>query len=254
MATQRIKKDPEVVDQMARLISEKVAISFVEVKKRLRAIAKERGATSVFELLAPYMDKSESDDKKLWLEEVALDVELFGASPTPLVTAAASQETPTRAVKTSKRTALRDSLWNDAGERVWQRKKHQGFTTIPKELPLIMNVADVLMGSKMDVSKVYLTLWCNVWDDGFVQVPSPEKLAFEAGYMSKKRGTEWRKRIVALKELGFIDTKPGSSGDDEYVLLLNPVEAVEKLISTRREEIPEAMINALREKSITFGK
>lgn len=72
--------------------------------------------------------------------------------------------------------------------------------------------------------------------------------------MNPGRPSEWRKRISALKELGFIETKPGSSGDDEYVLLLNPLEALERLIGTRRDEIPEALINALREKSIAIGK
>jgi len=254
MAAQMFVKDSKEVDQFARTIAEMVELSFPEVKKRLRGLVKDQGAGSVLELLVSYMQKDDSEGKSHWLNEVAVDVKLYGDdAPTPEESepAASTKEKPP---KVSKRTLLRNELWPDADEKVWQRKKHQGFTTIPKELPLIMNVADVLMGSKMDVSKVYLTLWCNVWDDGFVQVPSAEKLAFEAGYTSKKRGTEWRKRISALKELGFIETKPGSSGDDEYVLLLNPLEALERLIGTRRDEIPEALINALREKSIAIGK
>lgn len=250
----RFKKDSKNVDSVARRIAEKANLQFVEVKRRLRAIAKEHGAQSLEELFSFYIEKDESKEKQLWIDEVTVTVELFSELGASATTDGGTAETKGKLPKISKRAALRDDLWPDAAASVWQRKKHQGFTTIPKELPLIMNVADVLMGSKMDVSKVYLALWCNVWDDGFVQVPSPEKLAFEAGYTSKKRGTEWRKRIAALKELGFVDTKPGSSGENEFILLLNPLEAVEKLIAARRDEIPESLVNALREKSITFGR
>lgn len=59
---------------------------------------------------------------------------------------------------------------------------------------------------------------------------------------------------ACLKEMGFIETKPGAAGDDEYVLIVDPIGAAERLIEAHREEIPEAMINALREKSIAFGK
>lgn len=37
-------------------------------------------------------------------------------------------------------------------------------------------------------------------------------------------------------------------------MALNGIIPIERLIESRGEEIPEAMINALREKSIAFGK
>lgn len=250
MATDRYKKDPKWVDDAANLIAKLTDLTFVEVKNRMRKLKTERSFPSVADCIQSFMDADKSENQ-IWEHELATELILIGDDA---ASAESDKSAERPAQKVSKRTSLRDSMWPDADSLVWQRKKHQGFSTIPKELPLIMNIADHLSGARMDVSKVYLTLWCNVWDNGFVQVPSPEKMAFEAGYFSKKRGTEWRKRIASLKEMGFIDTKPGAAGDDEYVLIVDPIGAVERLIEARREEIPEAMINSLREKSIAFGK
>lgn len=152
--------------------------------------------------------------------------------------------------KPSKRTELRNKMWVDSESLVWQRKKHKGFTTIPKELPLIMNMVDHLAGGKMDLSRVYLGLWCNVWDDGFVKVDSIEKMAFEAGYISKKKTTEWRKRIDKLVELGFIEVKPSGTDQYGYILILDPIYTAKKLMIKAIEDktIPIGLMNSFLEK------
>lgn len=73
----------------------------------------------------------------------------------------------------------------------------------------------LVSGPRVDLLKGYLTLWCNGWLDSFLQAPRAEKLPFEVGYTSKRRGIEWCKQISSLIELEFIETKQGSSGDDE---------------------------------------
>ena len=152
--------------------------------------------------------------------------------------------------KPSKRTGLRNKMWPDSESLVWQRKEHKGFTTIPKELPLIMNMADHLAGGKMDLSRVYLSLWCNVWDDGFIQVDSIEKMAYEAGYISKKKTTEWRKRIDKLVELGFIAVKPRGTNLYGYILIFDPIRIAKILMIKSIDDgsIPEGLINSFSEK------
>ena len=48
--------------------------------------------------------------------------------------------------------------------------------------------------------------------------------------------------------------RPADRSADECVLIFDPIIPIERLIESRGEEIPEAMINALGEKSIAFGK
>src|SRR5579871_2523152 len=53
----------------------------------------------------------------------------------------------------AKRSALRDALWPDAQGATWSRKENDGFTSIPRLLPLVM----VLIGklsTKGDASRV----------------------------------------------------------------------------------------------------
>ena len=46
-----------------------------------------------------------------------------------------------------------------------------------------------------------------------------------------------------LIEIGFIYAKPGSAGNYNYVLILNPYEVIKKL--NKAKKIPEALYNAL---------
>lgn len=48
--------------------------------------------------------------------------------------------------------------------------------------------------------------------------------------------------------------RPVDRSADEYVLIFDPIIPIKRLIESRGEEIPEAMINARRETSIVFGK
>jgi hypothetical protein len=47
-------------------------------------------------------------------------------------------------------------------------------------------------------------------------------MAFEAGFNGERAVTTWRQRMETLVDLGFIDARPGSSGNFHFVLLFNP--------------------------------
>jgi len=106
-------------------------------------------------------------------------------------------------------------------EYLWNRSRCHGFTTIPRTLPLIMNVIDALSKNK-PAGRTYFGLWCRTYDESVVIVENPMSVAFEAGFTGERAVTTWGQRMQTLQDLGFIDAKPGSSGDYHFVLLYNP--------------------------------
>jgi len=68
--------------------------------------------------------------------------------------------TATRTVKaiTQKQLDQREALWPKAEPRLWHRKVHDGFTTIPKTMPLVLQITDEMSNGK-PLSATYLSLW-----------------------------------------------------------------------------------------------
>ena len=63
---------------------------------------------------------------------------------------------------------LRDRLWPDLPQgRLWTGHTHDGFTTLPKAMPLILSIMDDLAHGQ-PVSMTYLELWCLTFDEYFV--------------------------------------------------------------------------------------
>jgi hypothetical protein len=126
---------------------------------------------------------------------------------------------------------MRTTNWPDVPEsQLWNRSKCHGYTTIPRTLPLVMNVIDTLSKNK-PAGRAYFGLWCRTYDESVVIVENPMSMAFEAGFSGERAVTTWRQRMETLRELGFIDAKPGSSGEFHFVLLYNPHWVIWKLKS-----------------------
>jgi len=122
-----------------------------------------------------------------------------------------------------RRQALREQLWKDVGPLLWHRKTEDGYSTIPRTLPLIMTLIDELKGKGKDISRVYFDLWCRQMDDSFVEVVDEEAFAYSSGYASQGRNVRsWRERIDILQELGFIIVEPNGTRRHGYILLLHP--------------------------------
>lgn len=122
----------------------------------------------------------------------------------------------------AKRLQLRESLWPGAEPQLWHRTKEDGWSTIPRTLPLIMTLIDLLKPGR-DASRVYLELWCRQFDDSFVQVDDEEALAYSCGYLTPTRNVRsLRERLGLLEELGFIEVKPNGSRKYGYILLKHP--------------------------------
>jgi hypothetical protein len=144
---------------------------------------------------------------------------------------------------------MRTEYWPDVpGKHLWDRTKCSGFTTVPRTLALIMTIIDSL-SKNQPAGRVYFGLWCRTYDESVVIIENPMSLAFEAGFSGERAVTTWRQRMQALKELGFIDSKPGSSGEFHFVLLYNPHWAVWKL----RPKIQEQAFMQLQDRAMEIG-
>lgn len=135
-----------------------------------------------------------------------------------------------------RRRELRDSLWPGMGRRIWDRRKEDGYTTIPRTLPLIMTLINLLV-KNVDAARVYLELWSRVSDEGFIEMVDEEEHAFAAGYITKRNQRTFDERMQVLVDLGFIEVKPKGRWKYGYALLLHPHDVVESLKETH--EVPD---------------
>jgi hypothetical protein len=122
----------------------------------------------------------------------------------------------------------RDGMWPHAASVVWDRKKHKGFTSIPRTLPHVMLAMDSLC-KNAPPSAPYLVLWARAFEEHFLTIENPAVMAAESGYSGQRAVTTWNGRMKSLVELGFIEAKRGPTGDYQYVLMRNPNLVMEKL-------------------------
>lgn len=147
-------------------------------------------------------------------------------------------EKKTRKSLSQRRAQVRDKLWPEITEQdLWLRTQRVGFTTIPRTMALIGRILDQLSEKGFPLYLTYLTLWCWVFDEAFVEIRNPKELAFESGFGGPRGEATWRNRMRRLEELGFIKTKAGLAGEFQYVLLLNPLKVIEAHYVTRPKDI-----------------
>ena len=109
---------------------------------------------------------------------------------------------------------------------IWRRKTNDGFTTLPRTLPLIMQAIDAQTKGQ-PAGHVLFCLWARSPDHPLVTIENPATFASEAGFAGERAVDTWRKRMKRLRDLWLIQTKPGPSGEFHYVLLINPNAAME---------------------------
>lgn len=108
----------------------------------------------------------------------------------------------------------------------WTRKTHDGFSTVPRTLPIAMQIIDA-QSKGQPAGHVLFCLWARMPDHPVITIESPSTFAAEAGFLGERAVDTWRRRMKKLRELSFIITKPGPSGEFHYVMLTNPNAAVE---------------------------
>lgn len=157
--------------------------------------------------------------------------------------------------KISKKVSeLRDRLWPDLNENeLWSRHEYDGFTSIPRTMPIIMNIIDQLSEGSKRTSITYLALWGQAFDEMYVSLQNADELAFHAGFSGQRAVRTWRERLKVLSDLGFIRLASGTSGDFSHAVILNPHFAVRRLHQAKTAGLTAATYNALMERGIAIS-
>jgi hypothetical protein len=156
----------------------------------------------------------------------------------------------------AKRNALeiRNELWPDLEEgKTWDRLKNNGFITIPRTMPHLINIINDLSktvaAKSAPAGKTYFALWCRSFDEAIVKVENEQLLASEAGYIGERSVSTLREHLRILRDLGFIESREGVLGEFQYILLINPYKAVAAL----QEKIQKKTLMAFRERALEIG-
>ncbi len=146
---------------------------------------------------------------------------------------------------------MRASLWpglNDA--RLWMREKSDGWLSIPRAMPLLLQIMDSLSKGK-PVSLTYLDLWCRCYDDSFVIANKDREMAYFSGFNGERAVRTWATRMRILRDLGFIDIKEGPNGPISYVLIFNPYLVVREHYDAG--QVNATFFNSLTQRMIEIG-
>ncbi|TWB00739.1 hypothetical protein [Gluconacetobacter diazotrophicus] len=123
----------------------------------------------------------------------------------------------------------RAKIWPDiTNQMLWDRTERDGFSTVPRALPLMMNIMDDLAGKGFPVGQTYFELWCRLYDELFLTLNRPEEMAFFSGFTGQRAVRTWKDRVRRLAELGFIDLKSGPLGDMSYAVFFNPYHIIKR--------------------------
>lgn len=151
-----------------------------------------------------------------------------------------------------KHLELRDNLFGDVKPFIWDRLAHDGFATIPKTMPQVMNIMDD-MTKGAPVSSTYLALWCATWDNAFVVINKPRELAHAAGFGGQRGEHTWGTRMKKLQELKFVEIKPGKTGPLSYAVIYNPHFVIRYHHAQKTPGLTEGRYSALIESALDLG-
>lgn len=151
-------------------------------------------------------------------------------------------------------TELRTRLWPDLNEEeLWSRNLYDEFTTVPRTMPIILNIIDQLSEGSKRTSITYLALWCQAFDEMYISLQNAPELAFHAGFTGQRAVRTWRERIKVLEEFGFICTAPGTAGPYSHAIIVNPHFVVRRLFAAGTPGLTAASFNALVERAIDIS-
>ncbi|HHK9005631.1 TPA: hypothetical protein ACQZEI_004968 [Escherichia coli] len=95
--------------------------------------------------------------------------------------------------QSERRQDLIEKLWEDDEIDTWHRLENDGYSTVPRYLPLIGDLMDGLSkGSPL--STTYLALWFRVSDEGLIEIRDKAALAFESGFIDRNLNPQKTKK------------------------------------------------------------
>ncbi|MEP2232721.1 MAG: hypothetical protein ABJP70_05835 [Erythrobacter sp.] len=111
---------------------------------------------------------------------------------------------------------------------LWDRTERDGFATIPRTMPLILNIMDDMSGKGFPVGNTYFEMWCRLYDELFLTLNRPEEMAFYAGFSGQRALRTWKDRVKRLEKLGFVDIKSGPLGELSFAVFFNPYHVIKR--------------------------
>jgi len=146
---------------------------------------------------------------------------------------------------------LRKQLWPECcDDMLWDRQVSDGWLSVPRAMPLILKIMDMLAPKGKPVSHVYFDLWCRTYDDSFVVVSKSREMAYYSGFSGERAESTWASRVRSLNDLGFVDIK-GGVNPINYVLIFNPYHVIKQ--HYKSGALNTAAYNALQERLIGIG-
>ena len=164
----------------------------------------------------------------------------------------------------SKDVELRDTHFDGAAERVWDRSRNDGYATVPKTMPLLMRALDELSKGK-PLGQTYFALWCATWDNGFIRFARSTDLAYASGFTGPRGVRGWQERVRLLEAYGFVEVVASGSDKLGLAFLPNPNVVVIDLWAKKRRQAPgpydplglaglqDATMSAFLERAIDVG-
>lgn len=135
-------------------------------------------------------------------------------------------------------------------EWLWHRSRNDGYTTVPRALPIAMQAIDEQTKGQ-PAGHTLFCLWARAPDASMLVIESPAVYAYEAGFSGPRAVDTWRRRMKQLQALNFLGAKPGVSGDFHYVLLLNPNVAMEWL--HREQKMQDGLYHRFIDRVVDIG-
>lgn len=114
-------------------------------------------------------------------------------------------------------------------QMLWNRKRHDGFATVPRTMPLVMKIINDKSENGQPAGHTLFCLWMRAMDHPYLVIDKPKIYALETGLIGERAESTWRKRMDTLRKLGFIAAKEGAGGPFHHVVLLNPNVAVVRM-------------------------
>lgn len=163
-----------------------------------------------------------------------------------------SKDTKNRYQK--KDAALQKQVFGEiVPDKIWHRKRANGFTTMPRTMPLIGGIMDALSGKGKPLSTTYLELWCRSDDEGFVKASKHAEIAYAAGFSGQRGVSTWKERVRRLEALEFLTIGAGVAGNLHYVQLWNPYHVIKKHKIEQTDGFLIDRYNALFERALEIG-
>lgn len=127
-----------------------------------------------------------------------------------------------------KQVEIRSKLWPDLEPAMLWHMENEGWSAVPRLMPLMMSIMDDLSGKGYPVGQTYLEMWCRLREEQFLTLNRPEEMAFHAGFEGQRALRTWKDRVQRLANLGFIGLKSGPLGDLSYAVFYNPYHVIKR--------------------------